>query len=585
MIAQLLKKELAAHSKVAVGVLAAVFAQYLLVMQFITRDEAPTLLRAATAFTWGAGPILAAFTARRLFVLEQEQGTVQFLRALPISPTALVAAKLTLGLAANLAVHLALLWATAYLRRDAEIFTVDWLVRLSAQIAAYVFAWYALACLMAQLGGYRYGAWLLLLFLLLGLDDVVHEPARNLFWTAPLADDIETTRYRTPWDAVALGLVWGSAALAGTFALARHRGGSLVDAWFRPLSAKRSAQVTGAVFFGLLALELVGAAAKPERGLVEPARAGRFTVASPTLEPVARLADAALARLEAEHGVTGLPQVLLRVRHDDAPQLALTRPAGAAGLVIGLRAGAPPEVLAREVVVDVLMGRSGGVFEMVPELGLWSVGLGAYLMEAPRLSATAGRLRDVPAGALEDYDAVLVAHGRRGAQAAGWMAWRVLAELGGPEAVRALVSAMFGAPRSRSGGGLVAARALSARSVIEDAGVDWLELVARWQAGLRAASARPGLEVDLPPPRLEAPFDAAPRLVWAPLPPALEGRAELWWSAARDLEPHPVPQGRRYVSRALDRGWATLWLDPRRRIVTTWVLDGEVLGWSEVVRR
>ena len=110
VIVRLAVKEAREHRWVAIGVVFLAVAQYLAFLQFSLRHEPPTALVAATNFVWGTGPMVAAYTARRLFVLEQEQRTIQLLRSLPISPAAVTVTKLALGLVYNLALSLSVLW-------------------------------------------------------------------------------------------------------------------------------------------------------------------------------------------------------------------------------------------------------------------------------------------------------------------------------------------------------------------------------------------------------------------------------------------------------------------------------------------
>ena len=59
----------------------------------------------------------------------------------------------------------------------------------------------------------------------------------------------------------------------------------------------------------------------------------------------------------------------------------------------------------------------------------------------------------------------------------------------------------------------------------------------------------------------------------------------MWWGVAADLAPQPVPKGNLRTAEVYEAVGATdLLIEPRERIVATWVVDDEVLGWAEVAR-
>lgn len=588
MILRLVAKEVRQHARAGLGALLLAVSTYVLLLEFLLREETPTLLRAATMFTWGASPFLAAFVARRLFVLEQEQGTFQFLRSLPVRPSAIVATKYLLGLTLVLGVNLALLWTTAQLQKDHEFVPSEWVLRLSAQIAAHVFAWFGLCALMAQLGGYRYAAWIFVMLMMPSLDSVLHEPMRNLLWTAPLADDLESTRYVTPWDAVGLGAAWGLGFTVVTVALAQLRGGRLVDAAFQPMTARRRAQVSAGLFVGLLGLELLtGLTRAPAAAPVSPALTNtRVVTTERLLEPLGARVAAAVVDLERRFALGPLPKVMLRLRRDHRPERVLTT-LSADRLIIAVRTSTPSAAMLREVLTDVLMGQTAMQLERAPATGVWALGLAPFALEDPTLGPTAARLGALPNEHLEDYFALRAAVGRRGVQAAGQIAWQVVAELGGQEAVTDLAQDLFGA-RSGTGAGLIAARALSPRDLLEDAGVTWPDLLANWRSRVEAAArAHPDAAPwDPLPVNLRTRTGRVEALAWDSVPANPERSVvELYWGTAMNLAPQPVPARIHGSHRVQTQsGLHDLWADPRKRIVYTWVIDDEVLGWAEVGR-
>ncbi|MEL7369002.1 MAG: hypothetical protein AAFN74_08840, partial [Myxococcota bacterium] len=337
MSGQLIFKEIKEHRWVASGVIFMALAQYIAFFELWLRHEPPTSLVAASSFVWAIGPMIAAFTARRLFVLEQEQRTIQLLRSLPISPWTITSTKFGLGLIFNLAINLAILWTSALLLKNQEIIVDDWVVRLSAQVSAYIFAWFALASFHAHLGGYRFALWLIFLVALVSLDGVVDDPTRSLFWTAALADDIETTRYATPWNAVWLSLLWGGVLTVAMFALAIHRGGVRVDAWFTPMSGRRRAEVTGLTVIVLLGLEVVSSASGGDARVVSFEASSRLKVGDEELASTADDVRFAWGRLRQNYGLPEMPDILLRIRRDDRPEPVLTDILKSGQLIIGVR--------------------------------------------------------------------------------------------------------------------------------------------------------------------------------------------------------------------------------------------------------
>ncbi len=589
MIRRLVAKEILEHRWVAVGVALLAVAQYLAFLQFSLRHEPPTALVAATNFVWGTSPMIAAYAARRLFVLEQEQRTIQLLRSLPVSPAAVTATKLALGLVYTLAVSLTVVWVSAWMLRNQEILTVEWVQRLSVQVGAYVFAWYALACFHAHLGGYRFAVWLVFLVALMSLDDVFDNPSRHLFWTAALADDIETTRYETPWDAVALSLGWGLAASAATMLVAVRRGGAWVDAWFAPMSGRRRAQVTGVAIVALLGLEVASNAGRRQPGLHPPAVGERWLeTGDRSLGPLAEATRETVSDLNARYGIAPPPRVLLRVRRDDRREEVLTRILKSGDLVMGVRPDALPAERRRGVLSDVLTGVTAGHWERVPTTGAWALGFAPFVLGGDELAPTGARLGGLSSTALDDFESIRERFGRRGVEAAGWLAWQALADSGGTAAVAALVDVLFGDRRSNTSAGLVVARWTGGDSVLRAAGVERAAFDEAWSRGLADLQARvdvPSVPL-LPAIVLERPRTELPRLTWSPLAIDLASRrVEVWWSVAGNLEPYAVPAEEiRAAPVDPEMFGQIIVFDPRRRIIATWVVDGEVQGWREVRR-
>ncbi len=589
MVGQLILKEAREHCWVALGVAMLAVAQYLAFLELSLRHEPPTALVAATNFVWGTGPLLAAFTARRLFVLEQEHRTIQLLRSLPVSPVLIVATKFGLGLLFNLTINLAVLWVTAGALRDQEIITYGWVGRLSVQVSVYIFAWFALATFHAQLGGYRFAVWVVFLIALVGFEDVLDNPTRTLFWTAPLADNLEVTRYATPWDAVLLGFGWAVAALVATLTLAAFRGGALVDEWFLPMSGRRRAEVAGALIVVLIGFEVISNVSRTSKGLVEMAPDNPLLHSTDAdLRPLVARVDDALARLRERFDFEPRPRVLIRVRRDDRPEAVLTKALSPHELVVGVRANLPTDSAVRLVVTDILVGSTGTHWERVSSVMTWAVGFAPFALNDETLRTTAVRLSPDAVNGLSDGDALRERYGRQGVEAAGWLGWRAVAQVGGPEAVEALAHALFAESRSQTGAGLAAARTVHPTGILRAAGVDDAELETVWRQLLAAEQTHlpPAPQWDLPEVHLDRPSDGPPALSWRGLNVDFyETTVQLWWSVADDLHPRPVPQD---VIRSLPiqqaEGRFPTFMDPRLRIVTAWVVEGEVMGWSEVVR-
>ena len=584
-------KEWGQHRRALLGVTALITSQVVLLLSFVLTQESPTLLRAATAFAWGGGPILAAFTARRLFVLEHEQGTISLLRALPLPAEQLTGVKFALALLVNLAFTLGALWIVALLVHRQELIPLAWLLRLSVQVASYVFAWVAICCLMAHLGVYRHALWLLLLLFMLGLDDVVHEPARYLFWTAPLADNLEVTRYAAPWDGVALALAWGLGATGLTFFLSGYRGGAWVDALYAPMSGRRRAQITAAIFATLLAFEIGADLAK--RGTQSAgglSTIGSVAYAQPDLQVLAERLNAELPPLS-EFLQTDLPIVTLAWRHDDRPELALTETLSDQEMIIGLSPAGPQDDLLRHALTDVLGAHTGFLLEQNPRAGVWALGFAAYWLEKrgtakihPVRDAAAFVARRAPQAPVQDYDEVRASLGRSGAEALGWLAWRSV-DAAGTEPTQVLARALFSTARRRASVGLLASSAIDPVEILTNEGLSPRSLDRSTQDGLRElAQQRPALP-SIPPPSFWAESQGLGGLRWS-LPSGLDPeQVTLWWGTVEPLSKLPTPQGRIYeVPIHGSWGRAALNADPRERVITQWSIDGVNQGWTELHR-
>ncbi|MEL7371293.1 MAG: hypothetical protein AAFN74_20390, partial [Myxococcota bacterium] len=249
---------------------------------------------------------------------------------------------------------------------------------------------------------------------------------------------------------------------------------------------------------------------------------------------------------------------------------------------------APTGELKRWIVADILTGLTAGHWERVPAAGAWAAGFAPFALEDAALSGTAARLTEMSPEVLSSFDALRQRFGRRGAEAAGWVAWRALAEVGGPLSVKALANALFSRPLRASGAALVRARWLEPESVLRASGVDAVAFKKRWVGLIEAHAADfvHSVQWNLPPPRFERPDGLTPRLTWSALPIDFDvHRVELRWSVASDLHPYAVPHDRLHAVRVVQAlGSQVVFLDPRLRIIATWVVDGEVQGWAEVVR-
>lgn len=585
-------KEWGQHRRALLGVTALIASQVVLLLSFVLTQESPTLLRAATAFAWGGGPILAAFTARRLFVLEHEEGTISLLRALPLPAEQLTGVKFGLALLVNLTFTLGALWIVALLVHRQELIPLAWLLRLSVQVASYVFAWVAICCLMAHLGVYRHALWLLLLLFMLGLDDVVHEPARYLFWTAPLADNLEVTRYAAPWDGIALAVAWGLGATGLMVFLSGHRGGAWVDALYAPMSGRRRAQITAAIFATLLAFEIGADLAK--RGTQSAgglSTEGSVAYAQPDLRALAGRLNGEMQPLS-QFLQAELPMVTLAWRHDDRPELALTETLGDQEIIIGLSSAGAQDDLLRHALTDVLGAHTGFLLEANPRTGVWALGFAAYWLDKRGTAkiqavqrAAAFVARRTPQAPVQDYDDVRASFGRSGAEALGWLAWRRVAKAGA-EPTEALARALFGTPRHRASVGLLAAAAIDPIEVLTGEGLSPRSLDRGTQEGLRSLAQHQPALPSIAPPSFWAESQGLGGLRWS-LPDGLDPqRVTLWWATVEPLSQLPIPQARIYEVPVLTSwGRAALAADPRDRVITQWSVDGINQGWTELHRR
>lgn len=593
MIPSLATKELRHHAAAFCAATALSASVVVMLVQHFISEEASTLLRAATGFTWGAGPMLAAYLARRVFVLEREMGTHALLDSLPAAPATVLAVKTAAVLCGACAVTLGALWITAGLVQRQELAPAAWLWVLSVQVVAYVFAWSALAILMAHLGRYRFAGWICALLLLIGVDPLFDEPLRHVWWTAPLADPLDAVRYAPPWGGVALAGAWGAGFLAASLGLAMYRGGALTTAWYAPMSTRRQAQVVAGIFVLLVALTLAEGVDEPPP--VPPdslPRVGRHAIiaGAASLEPVAAELDEAMTELTPVLDVTAWPRISLVPRRQRRVWSVRAEPLGDDGVLLRIQPGVDPEAAATNGLRDVLALRGGARLSEVPGAEWIIEGFATWWRNRAGADTTALARRVAFAGDVDaaSWSALKARVGQKTATAVAWAAWRAVEAEAGPGAVRALAKAALGPRESLSPLTLLSARLTDADALIEDAtGLSREAFRAAWAAERARLTAAQAAWLERAPQAADVlrlrPTAAAWEVVYAHPGPRLELRWSTVDPLARYAFPRAEPQRRPLDAPA---GTVTLPLDPRERLTAALVVHLDepprslTLGWK-----
>ncbi|MEZ4240142.1 MAG: hypothetical protein R3F59_29120 [Myxococcota bacterium] len=438
--AALLGKELQHHFLALLGATVLVGFATVVTWQLGLQDDWITLLDAALGVGRMAMPAFALFVASRLVVGDHQDGTHEFLAALPIAPAARAAVRLVLGTALVQAVMLAVVLSTAVVASRREGVPLGFLVQLALQLAIYLYAWYGLSFGIAHLGRFRWLVWWLLLVGLDAASSFTDDPLREAYWIGIVRDNADVARLDPPWRAAPLALAWGTAGIAVGFAVATWRGGALLERWFRPTTAYQRAQLVGVGMAAMLATGAVsdGAPQQDPWAALPPVAAQRAEVraaASPG-SPLWTVAEAAARELDALGAAVGVerwpPVVVLRA-HGEVAERPVDRAPGfaedARARVLLVDVDAPERAVGRGIVREALVHRLHGLARWDGDAQWLCDGLAAWWLGAdPQLLARA---------TAADLDA-------------DWLVTRATL---GPERAEAVAAAGLRALEAQAGGG------------------------------------------------------------------------------------------------------------------------------------
>lgn len=592
MIRAIAAKDLrASAASVAIASLFAVAIAVLILFTSL-QSEAPSPIDSVRTSVRFLAPILAWLAARRLFVLEQEEKTLELLRGLPLAPGWIALVKVALGLTATSVACLGILFATAVLVSRVEHLGPELLATASAQLLAYAAFWWGLAALAAQLGRLRPSALVILaVWALAAAED--HVPPELAPFGGVLATSFHGARLSLPWAELGAALGAGLAASACAIALFSWRGGDLA----RELHARPPASANLIVFLAATAL-----LSYLESGDVSP---GRKTAESDGLTPAGRVVlvadrpggalhrlgvalDEELAALARELGLED-PEALVLVPAIGRTRTRVTSEPGfdLPALRVSLATATEEDVL-EQLVASALSLRAFD--DADPEHRFFTRGLAAFRLErrrgpsplrARRAAYAALRLMEGDVPPLARFDLLERSAGEELADVLAWQAVEVLAERCGEHAIPELARAHAGVARSRRALGRALERALFSRAGRSVCVADAAGLQAAWVDRLRAISAegtrpvapwaaqlglvartrhRDAFDLQLSEVLWATPADTPPELWWRRVDPLLAPAAP-----AGPLNTYPLAEGETIV---------TLPLDPRERARAT------VAAWS-----
>lgn len=589
MLTALLYKELQQHGAAIVAALTLVGS--ILVCLWFTAlwEDEVTLLQSAHTLVAYVLPALVLFVDGRLVVHDHDEGTHEFLAALPIDPVVRTLVRFGVGLVVIEATVTAVLLSTALVASRREGVPIAWLLQLGAQLGLYAAAWHGVAFGLAHLGNVRWLAWWTLLISGTLAGTLFGASTFSVFWFGLVTDGPDRTRLAPPWDAVPLTLAWMAAGTLLAVGLASWRGGALLEQTFRPITADRRARQIGIGVALMLASSVLEEQAPREDTWVTlpvvPSARATIRVAASDGDPlwaVGTGAAAALDALGAEIGVERWPPVvLLRSRAEPGRRAVRVAPddENERARVLLVDPDHPVDDLVRRVVGEALVHRLAGLARwdadarwIADAAGAWWLGTDrALLSERAALGAGTASL------ATADWYALVARVGPDTASGVGWAGLIALEGALGREAVLDRIGAVLAPDRAT-----------------------------RWPDGLvLRRTTRPGW-TGLDPERLAALWEAELGRVAAPVIPALpsltlateEGAVLARWSVA-------APEGavlETAVVDGLQRDWLPddptevaplpddarelqLRVDPRSRVLGRIVLDtptGQIAtDWAE----
>lgn len=357
----LLLKELQHHALALVGVGVLYLAMAVVVLMAQLNQQAGSVIETAANLGWFVIPMLCAFLARRLVVLEYQQQTHEFLTGLPSSALGRAVVKAAFGLVLVQIVVVLTTLSVALLASLQEITPILFVGQAIVQIGVYVWAWYAIAFLAAHLGRFRAVFWLLFFPGLVSISLIDERLTEELLFTASLAKPLDQARVFLPWRAIGLTTLWAAVLSVLGLMLAGLRGGAVVAGWFRPAEARERAVMVVVVLLGLFGLsyaeevQWLGGPVYQQVPLV--AGHGQVRVIGRSDSALAEQGRGLQARLDAitPHLREELPDVVLVTASGDPDEAVTLRTSEFRELVMEVDVDASP-IHVQERALDLLMG-------------------------------------------------------------------------------------------------------------------------------------------------------------------------------------------------------------------------------------
>ena len=589
MITALLYKELQQHGAAFAAALTLVAAILACLWFTALWEDEVTLLQAAHTLVAYVVPALVLFVDGRLVVHDHDEGTHEFLAALPIDPVVRTLVRFGVGLAVIESTVVAVLLSTALLASRREGVPAGWLLELGAQLGLYAAAWHGVAFGIAHLGNVRWLAWWTLLVSGSVAGTLVASPSASVYWFGLVRLGADRTRLAPPWDAVPLALAWTVVGTALAVGLASWRGGTLLERAFRPITADVRARQIGFGVALLLAGSVFEEQAPREDTWVSlpavPSARATIRVAASEGDPlwaVGTGAAAALDALGAEIGVDRWPPVvLLRSRAEPGRRAVRVAPddENERARVLLVDPDRPVDDLVRRVVAEVLVHRLAGLARWDADARWIADAAGPWWLGTDRalLQQRAALGQGTAALAVEDWYAVVAAVGPDVASGVGWAGLVALeGELGRDVVLDRLRAVLSPERAERWPDGLGLRRTTRSGWT----GLDPARLAALWEAELGRVP--PPSVPGLPSVRL-ANEDGAVVARWegavpdgAVLETAVVDGLQDGWLPDDPTELDPLPA---------DTTEMQLRLDPRSRVLGRIVADTpygqRATGWSE----
>jgi hypothetical protein len=541
----LLVKELKQHGP-AVGMGTALLIVAWLVARASFAQEARTLsvLQVVSGFATFPLGAAALWLGHRLVVTEYYARTQRFVEALPIARGLLALTKAAVGLAVLELWAMLALAAGAWAAARTEPIGARFLAIMAARLGVFVFALWGAVFLFAFFGRLRVALAGAVAALLLTLDRSTTFALERFGPFALIAGEtFGFERQHPPWRALAEAAAIGVVCLAGGWALARVREGSVVEALARPLAARELSALLVVGLGGALAF----ASFEEERITTPPALTTEKAVRREEAPLVIAYFDDELRvpaeRLGATMGPTlasfrqavGWPEPLPPVRLTHAPdadpeepERETLSPGQGLALAVNLtRAAERPTELVALVLHQLVWARTRGRAGLEPKHWLLDGFTYHFTLfgqtAAPALTAApdpwllralaAHRIVPVGVEALAAYHATAERLGDPATNALAASGWRVLEARVGRARTLALARAAFGRRGTADVRDYLHERRHPLAALFaETTGLPWEAFVADWKDTLDRIAAQPGAAAlldQVPRGRLEVRSDGA----------------------------------------------------------------------------